>query len=431
MLAMAAQAGEEVLVPLEAPTPYELGRQALLLGLPALEETLHRLQGEMKEVEARRAEVLEVLDRTLGVAEKRARLRRLRERVQRGSLRGRDDLEREIRELEEKLLPVDRAIQEGNIGPFVQADAEAREAEQALADLEQEFQANRERWAQGLENQPAKPEPFWKRWIQALWTRLRRTPSPGNSTLDQARLRKRLCDRAWHLLQEAQAFEEKRTQRHLHYEEVLHRFTLYTAYLQALRREHDRAQRALALATGFQPLPTHPEDNPLVVRIPRQILPNHPAVQGEARLLLKEGALEALWDQDVQGLERRLHEAAGRLAEALGSVPLTPPDENLWSTLVTAASPRVLVRNWPEHRRYAYVLGPGPAVRWGEACDDEEWLRGESVLFRMVFPLAPDHLMEDTPLPPPLEESSPPAPPSPRQDEVVVRENPLLDELLT
>ncbi len=386
---MAAQAGEEVLVPSRGPHPLRARAAGAPFGTPCPGGNAPPPAGEMKEVEARRAEVLEVLDRTLGVAEKRARLRRLRERVQRGSLRGRDDLEREIRELEEKLLPVDRAIQEGNIGPFVQADAEAREAEQALADLEQEFQANRERWAQGLENQPAKPEPFWKRWIQALWTRLRRTPSPGNSTLDQARLRKRLCDRAWHLLQEAQAFEEKRTQRHLHYEEVLHRFTLYTAYLQALRREHDRAQRALALATGFQPLPTHPEDNPLVVRIPRQILPNHPAVQGEARLLLKEGALEALWDQDVQGLERRLHEAAGRLAEALGSVPLTPPDENLWSTLVTAASPRVLVRNWPEHRRYAYVLGPGPAVRWGRPVTTKSGSAGRAFSFAWSFPWLP------------------------------------------
>jgi hypothetical protein len=148
---------------------------------------------------------------------------------------------------------------------------------------------------------------------------------------------------------------------------------------------------------------------------------------------VKEGALEALWDGDPQGLEGHLWEAAERLAAELGDVQLSRPQEELWSTLVAAAAPRVLARHWPEHHQYAYVLGPAPGTRWGEAYDQEGWLPGESVLLRLVFPLAPDHLLEDTVRPAPEATKEPPEgqePPAASQEGAVRRENPLLDELL-
>lgn len=424
----AAQAGEEALFALEAPTPYALGRQALLAGLPALPETLARLDAAARAAEEERRGLLELLDRAAGVAEKRARLHRLRSR--RGRLE-REDLEEEARALERELEPVDQAIGEGHAAFFLRGDPEAREAEERLAELAQRFQENERRWKSELEDRPPPPAPAWKRWLGGILVRLRLARPEAKPAAEETR--KILCDRAWKLLNEAWAEEEKRTQRYFHYEGILHRFTLLTEYLKALSRERERALRAKGLAEAFAPTPQHPEENPLVVRIPKPILPGHPRLQEAALLLVREGALEALWDGDLQGLEGRLRETAKRLAAELSDVQLPKLQEELWSTLVAAAAPRVLARHWPEHRQYAYVLGQAPRTRWGEAYDQEDWLPGESVLLRLVFPLAPEHLLEDTVRPAqeapqePLEGEEPPASP---KEEAVRRENPLLDELL-
>ena len=424
----AIEAGEETLFALDAPTPYALGRQALLVGLPALPEALARLEAAARAAEEERRGLLELLDRAAGVAGKRARLHRLRSRRSRLE---REDLEEEARALEQELEPVDQAIGEGDAAFFLRGDPEAREAEEKLAELAQRFQENEKRWKSELEDQPPPPAPSWKRWLRGLLVRLRLARPEVRPAAEETR--KTLCDRAWKLLYEAWAEEEKRTQRYFHYEALLHRFALLTEYLKVLRRERERALRAQSLAEAFTPVPQVPEENPLVVRIPKPLLPGHPRLQEAARLLVKEGALEALWDGDLQGLEERLRETAERLAAELGDVHLPRLQEDLWSTLVAAAAPRVLARHWPEHRQYAYVLGPAPGTRWGEAYDQEDWLPGESVLLRLVFPLAPDHLLEDTVQTAPEEPKEPSEgqEPSPTpKEEVVRRENPLLDELL-
>lgn len=424
----AVQAGEEALFALDPPTPYELGRRALLAGLPVLPETLVLLEEASKAAEEERKGLLELLDRAAGVAEKRARLHRLRSRRGRPE---REDLEEEARALERELEPVDQAIAEGDAAFFFRGDPEAREAEARLAELADRFQENERRWKSELGDRPPPRGPFWRTWLQGILVRLGLAkPRAGQGSEET---RKTLCDRAWKLLHEAWAEEAKRTQRYLHYEALLHRFTLLTEYLKALSRERERALRVKALAEAFAPTSQAPEENPLVVRIPKPIPPGHPRLQEAARLLVKEGALEALWDGDPQGLEGRLWETAERLAAELGDVQLSRPQEELWSTLVVAAAPRVLARHWPEHRQYAYVLGPAPGTRWGEAYDQEGWLPGESVLLRLVFPLAPDHLLEDTVRPAPEATKEPPEgqePPAASQEGAVRRENPLLDELL-
>jgi len=424
----AAQAGEEALFALDTPTPYALGRQALLVGLPALTEALARLEAAAKAAEEERKGLLELLDRAAGVAEKRARLRRLRSRRGRPE---REDLEEEARALERELEPVDQAIGEGDAAFFLRGDPEAREAEARLAELAHRFQENEKRWKSELEDRPPPPAPSWERRLRGILVRLRLARPQADLPTEETR--KTLCDRAWKLLHEAWAEEEKRTRRYLHYEAILHRFTLLTEYLKALSRERERALRVKALAEAFAPTSQAPEENPLVVRIPKPTLPGHPRLQEAARLLVKEGALEALWDGDPQGLEGRLWETAERLAAELSDVQLSRPQEELWSTLVAAAAPRVLARHWPEHRQYAYVLGKTPGMRWGEVYDQENWLPGESVLLRLVFPLAPDHLLEDTVRPAQEATKEPPEgqePPPASQEEAVRRENPLLDELL-
>ncbi len=377
----ANQAGEEALFALDAPTPYALGRQALLAGLPALSEALARLEGAAKAAEEERRGLLELLDRAAGVAEKRARLHRLRSRRSRLE---RKDLEEEARALERELEPVDQAIGEGDAAFFLRGDPEAREAEERLVELAQRFRENERRWKSELEDRPPPPAPSWKRWLWGILARLR-LRRPGAEPAAEEN-RKTLCDRAWKLLHEAWNEEEKRTQRYLHYEALLHRFTLLTEYLKALSRERERALRAQGLAEAFAPAPKAPEENPLVVRIPKPILPGHPRLQEAARLLVKEGALEALWDGDPQGLEGRLREAAEELVGELGHVPLPEPQEELWSTLVAAAAPRVLARHWPEHRQYAYVLGPAPGTRWGRPTTGKTGFPGRASSCASCFP---------------------------------------------
>ncbi|WP_019551596.1 hypothetical protein [Thermus scotoductus] len=425
----ALQAGEEALFALDPPTPYELGRRALLAGLPALPETLVLLEKASKAAEEERKGLLETLDRAAGLAEKRARLHRLRSRRSR---LGREDLEEEARELERELEPVDQAIGEGDVAFFLRGDPEAREAEDALAGLKQRLQENESRWKSELEDHPPPRGPFWRTWLQEILVRLGlakpRAGQGGEET------RKTLCDRAWQLLSQAWTEEERLTQRHFHYEAVLHRLALLTEYLKALSQEAHRATLAQELAQAFSPALQHPDENPLVARIPQAILPSHPLLQETAWHLVREGALEALWDGDLQSLEGRLLEAAEHIVVRMGPAHLPTPDEALWSTLVVAAAPRVLARHWPEHHQYAYVLGTAPGTRWGEAYDREGWLPGESVLLRLVFPLAPDHLLEDTVRPAPERPQGPPEEPEPTpapKGEVVLRENPLLDELLT
>jgi len=427
--AAASLAVEQALLPLESPAPYELGRQALLLGLPALPKSLNGLKKAIQRAEDERATLLETLDKTAGVAEKRARLNRLRARIQRGGLGGREDLQQEIRTLQKALEPVDQALEEGNVAFFLQHDPEAQQASRELATLEEWFQNNRERWEKEVDNPPP-PSNRPKQWTQWFTNRLR-PATPPESGSEMASIRKRLCGNAWHLLQEAHPQQERLTQRHLFFGEVLDRFAMVNRYLEALKREQERAKRALTLAKGFVPSRVHPEDNPLVVRIPQHVPSTHPKVRAAAHYLVKEGALEAFWDNDLKGFENRLWEVARWLAKRLGPVQLSTPDELLWSTLVVAGAPRVLVHNWPEHRQYAYVLGPNPKARWGEAYDQESWLPGEGILFRMVFPLTPEQFLEGTtPLTPESHgEETPPTSPAPRGEEVLIRHNPLLDEI--
>jgi len=174
------------------------------VGLPALPEALTRLEAAAKAAEEERKGLLELLDRAAGVAEKRARLHRLRSRKSR---LGREDLEEEARALERELEPVDQAIAEGDAAFFLRGDPEAREAEARLAELADRFQENERRWKSELGNRPPPRGPFWRTWLQGILVRLElakpRAGQGGEET------RKTLCDRAWKLLHEAWAEEAK------------------------------------------------------------------------------------------------------------------------------------------------------------------------------------------------------------------------------
>jgi hypothetical protein len=422
----AAEAVESLLLPLEAQTPFDLGRKALLGGVPNLVATLEELDKALSKTSARKNEVLEILNQTAGTADKWARLRRLKARRERRGLTG-ASLEGEIQKLESELEEVRKALEDGDTQFFLERDPKAKEATQRLRSLEEEFKENHGRWNENLPHKEP-PLPWWRR---LFWRK------PLSLSEETVHLRKRLCDKAWHLLQEAQEAEQELTERQVHFLLLLKELSLVQEHLEALKRERNRAQQALSQLESFTPPSASPEENPLVLRVSQELPSDHPQLRAAALELVQEGVLEAFWDGDVSEVKETLRETAERLAERLGPRPLREIPEELWSTLVAAAAPRVLVRNWPEHHQFAYVLGPTSGRRWGESYEAEPWFPGESVLMRMVYPLYSEHLLAD--FAPSLHEArtsegppptSPLPPPGPGSEPGIRRDNPLLDELL-
>jgi hypothetical protein len=391
----------------------EYGRQALLLGLPALEEALSRLDRAIREEEEARLSLLETFDRTLGLEGKRKRLLRLKRR-------GRDP--QEIRRLQEELDQVDQALENRDLAFFLDRDPEASQAKRELSKFQADWEKRRQSWEQEVDAQPPpKPPSFWRRLLERFGI-FRPTPRPSR--------RKELCDEAWRILREAHEKEEAYTERFRHYLELHQRLLLSEGRLEVLRRERQRAEAVHRAVQGFL-LPDPEEEHPLVLRLPPEEVPPQLLAE-EARELIRKGVLEAFWDGEPQEVRGALREAAETLAQKLPLDPGRTLGEEAWTVLVEAASPRVMARNWPDHRRYALVLGRAGARRWGEGYEEAEGFPGEVVLFRLLFPLRPEQLLEGGEAP---EETGDVRRPNPLADELlaerpeVERPNPLLDEI--
>lgn len=423
---------EKPLLPWEESLPLEYGRQALLRGIPSLRAALPVLDKALEEGAKAQERILEELDGVMGLQGKRARLARLETR----RLRGRPVDPEEIRKLQEALASVDRALEEADVLLFLERDGEALKAKDELDKLRQDFEGLREQWEVQVGSPPPSPPPnLWQRirlWWAKVWGRKPITPKDVETPS-----RKRLCDRAWAILREAHGLEETYTQRYLHYLNRWREVVLLYAYQYALRRERERARAALARIETFSVPLTAAEENPLVVRLPAESIPQV-LLRETAKALVTSGALEAFWDGDEVAFRQALLEHAGKLAQQIPPVRVGAVPEEVWSALVLAAAPRVPIRNWPEHRQYAYVLGHAGQQRWGEPREEMAWFPGETVLMRMVYPLAPEHLLlevvEGLPPEPPPPTSAEPAEPPPElrreREAEVVRGNPLIDELL-
>lgn len=414
----AEEALDQLLISLEGPYPYEIGRQALLHGLPALKGAIADMGRALEELEAREKELLEKLDQAADIPGKRGRLQRLLTRQKRGL-----DLQDEIARLKQVLEPVNQALEEGDLEFFLKTDAEAKALREKLDEIYQKFEENRHRWENDLVPSPQPQDAWWKRLLG------RKKQAPQGQTL----LRKRLCDAAWDLLKQAEEIQQSYTQRHHTLLGLWQELVLLRTHREALARERERALKVQKDILAYKPPAVGQEDNPLIIRMPYHLRTDHPVLQREAELLVKEGALEAFWDQDQEAFGQALWARAQKAARALQGQVQWKAGEEVWFMAVAAAAPRVLVGNWPEHRQYAYVLGKALQDRWGEAYDQEEWFPNETVLLRLLYPLAYPHFLEEEAEEglPEQENEKPTGPGAePPISSEVVRDNPLLDELL-
>ncbi|PZA06057.1 MULTISPECIES: hypothetical protein [unclassified Meiothermus] len=429
---------DTLLFPWEASYPLEAGRLALLRGIPALKETRETLDQALAQGKHRREAALEELDRVLGLEGQRARLARLERR----KARGKPVDPEELRRLREALAQVDRALESGDLNLFLQKDPEASQAQARLAELRAKHSEWQEKWDQ-MEESTKPPEPSGSQ-RKTVWDWLRARlgqPRPQREEAAEAQFdRKYLCDRGWAVLREAHEVQGVYTRRFLHYLELRQQVILLGGYREALVRERNRVVHLLEAVKHFAPRFPAEEENPLVLRVTAGEMPPE-LLRESAGSLVASGALEALWDQDEDALHQALEQEADRLAQAFSPPSAFRVPEIPWQALVLAASPRVRLWNWPEHRRYAYVLGNPQGHRWGEPYGKEAWLPGETVLLRMIYSLAPEHLAEEADPFVPGFSSNPPegmGPDTPsavgpplKPPEEVVRDNPLVDALLT
>lgn len=408
---------EEALLPLESPSRFPCVEEALMRGPKALEAILSALQEAQRAVQEKLDRILEDLDEGLGLTGERARFRRLKARKERGQAVDPEEFAR----LEALFQELDAALGEGRLEVLLARDREARGLEEALDQLERELAEGREAWEAQMEPSPS-PKP------QGFWARLRDRFFPRPVPVSAPSLRKRLCDQAWSILQEAHDRHAAYAAKLERYAQIRKDFVFVRALLLALAEEEARIREGLERIQGFVPKTPPRPTNPLVVQLPGP-KPPLAAYRQEARRLLEEGILELLWDgEDPRALEEMLLEGARRLvAHAPPPGPLNPSPE-AWTLLVEAAIPQVPVRTWPEHRAYAYVLGNAQGMRWGEPYGEEPWREGEVVLLRMLYPLVPEDLWQEGEGS--LPEEGEPAGPGDDSSKDEIRPNNLLDEVL-
>lgn len=407
---------EEALLSLENPIRFSGVDEALCKGPKALEATLAVLQGVRAELQTRRHAVLAELDEGLGLRGQRARYRRLKARKDRGKPDNTEDFNR----LEALFQKLDESLGDGCPEVLLEKDGEARALQDELNRLKAELEEGQKAWNElEVAPPPSRPQRLW-----GLFPLRSTATEPPTS-------RKRLCDEAWSLLEEAHKLHTAYAAKLEKCRRICLEVSYLNALLPALDEEERRLQETLERIQSFSPRAPSRANNPLVVRLagPR---PPRSAYRQEAARLLQDGILEHLWyGDDQEALEEALLEGAEHLlAHIPPPEPLNPSSE-AWVRLVEAATPQIPVRTWPEHRAYAYVLGSAQGQRWGEPYAEEPGREGEVVLFRLLYPLSAEDLWREG-VEPFFEEGEAPSQGGPdRMGEPrdSLRPNSLLDEL--
>lgn len=396
-------------------------QNALAKGLPALEKRIESLREKEEELLEEQRSVLEEVDRLSGLEGVRAQISLL-EKQQR---RGRPINSEELSSLLKRLAPLEEALEIGNIDYFLGKDTSAQEATRRLRELEEAFTQSMAKCQETFSTKAEEPPPSpWVRilqWIKNILLPKRYTPAPASANLP--------CERTWRTLEHAYTQYQIIAERYQHYLSLWMKVDLLESLRLLIQEQVRKAQDTLSFATSVK-IEGCPEQDPQVFRYaPVREVPSG-LLKDEAQRLIKQGILQFVAAGDAEGLQLALLEGAQRLAEKLpqqnpNNVPI-PTD--VWQLLMDAAAPTVPVANWPDHKRYTYVLGRGYPDRWTESLIvDNEWMPGETLVIRFVYPLKPDQVlrMQDETYAPPE-----PLPPEiPKSDEGVVRENELLDEI--
>ncbi|RIH89434.1 hypothetical protein [Calidithermus roseus] len=420
---------DELAFAFEPALPWEVAREALLLGLPALEQLEAQLAHALGETNDALKAALEPFDELFGLRDRRDRLKRLELRAE----AGRPIPEEELEQLRGRLAELDALLEGPQIEELLARDPVAKGATQQLQQARARFEDNRKHWREQLEQpRPQEPRPpFWRRMIGLFWPSLR-PRSLGVDAEELSRVRKRLCDAAWTELGAGHAQHQLLTQQQQLWLERWAKYRLIRVYRDALARERERCQTIRRLVAEFKlPAAGPPTRHPLVLRFEPPYIVPQTELEHRSKQLIQEGILELFWDRDLQGLEDRLLLEGERMAADLPLPDISElMDSEAWGAATLASAPRVMACHRPDHEAHGFLLGAVRPTRWLEPLTQQaEWLPGEGVLFRFVHPLAPDQIiladyggMEPT-------SSPPPKVPSPAAHSLDERPNPLLEAI--
>ncbi|MDM7323470.1 MAG: hypothetical protein P3W93_000480 [Thermus sp.] len=403
-------------------------RRALLKGPATLQNALQEFNNLLEGLKRQRNGLLDELDKVVGLEGVRARFHRLEARRQKG--RPVDPME--LEELRQALASVDRALEEGDIRYFLEKDPIAQKA--AL-----ELKGHQEVFAKSLEkcrddspsSEKLAPASFTARLVASLQNLFRGLRSPKQVAAVNVP-----CERAWRELEHSYELHQTYADRFRHYLNQWVQLQFLESLLHLAAEERRRAEEALKVATSLK-VEDCPQPETLVFRPFSSLSLPQPLITQEAARLVEEGILEYIVERDLDGLQLALRQGAERLIKEMqGGLhgPTEIPQET-WMALLDAASPASLVSNWPNHRRFTYVLGRHNPAHWNEPIfGDPDWFGNEVLVMRFVHPIEPQQILRTqdpswaTPQPTPV--APPEAMPAPMEGEAVIRENALLDGLI-
>ncbi|MBB6099675.1 hypothetical protein HNR42_003133 [Deinobacterium chartae] len=369
---------EQELLALEETLPWEYGRAALLGGLAHLNDAVRVLDEAYVRAAAALEEALAPFDALFGASGKRARLKRLDERMR----RGRDVDEAEVRRLRAALEPIDEALASEHLEALLERDMDVTAMRRRVEEAREKAAELRAALAALPEAQPPQP-----RGCLTFWQRSK--PDPNAAQRNQLEMR----------LERAQA-EEKAAREALQAAERRYRRALLTQ--RAARAYHDAVngerQRLRVAQTNLQAFVVSggPEgtSQPLVLSLPqRKPLPPE-LLERHARALIASGYAELFWDGDLAEAKARLTDAARALR---GDLPLDPPDladDALWITALRASAPRIVARNAAAQHLSTLLIGeaPLPPIE-RDLWTDPDGFPGEVLLLQVLQNLQPADLL--------------------------------------
>ncbi|MCX8072739.1 MAG: hypothetical protein N3C12_09845 [Candidatus Binatia bacterium] len=396
------------LEPLEQGLINDLVPSVARLGLGGWDELRKRLEKALGRANADLDAAVEPFDRVMGVKA----ARRWRAGGRSGALAG---ITPSGNDLEERLAQVDDALENCKLELFLQNDDEGRSVAYDLADIRGQFELNEKQWEDRFEKKDkadagqdtAATVPWFRRaarWIvesvrratARVWT----SPAPAESGEDLL-WKKRLCDRAWHLIDRGYELHLRKWELTREWLARWAEYRVRRVYRDALVRALERCNAALKAAEGIELSRGHRSRHSLVLHLDLPDKLVRARVNTLARELVRAGVLQSLLDQRPDDLTATLLREAERAIAEFPEPSLEELlDDRVWAAAFDIAAPRVMAAHRPNQERYTMVFCHSTPPRVPEQLiTDRYWRNSEGVMLRFVYPIFPEDLLGDLAVP--------------------------------
>lgn len=381
------------------PTPYALGRKALLNGVPHLKQLVSRLEALIDKTTLDLEKAYTPFDQLYGAEGKRSRFKRLTQRQE----LGRAVPVEEIADIQQTLDQVDSLLEGFPANALPEVDPAVARHKDLLADAASNFQNVMEQWSsqpssEYPETPTVAPQGFWSQIFRRLAPRRPQMPDPKRLTPSQ----KERCDETWHYLQEGWEARRQLAERENYWLRQWSLLQQAQAYHRTIEQEWQYAREVLETITQFAP-PQNQQNacNPLALEFRPKYTVEASTLRLSAEQLVKSGTLEYFWDKDSEGMSDRLYQAAQQISEGFARPTLASMlTRDTWNIAAVAATPRVAHQRYPDQQLHSYFRGDVRPGSWLESITYEHRpTPHESVLFRFVFPLQPDQIVHPSMVP--------------------------------